>query len=61
MAVSIPEAAADLGRAPMTAIRSLRHLDRLGIASEITGKHNHRLYAYPRYLEIVAEGTEPSN
>ncbi|MEL6688266.1 MAG: Fic family protein [Pseudomonadota bacterium] len=42
-----------------TATKALENLISLGIVSELTGKKRGRIYAYPRYLEIMGEGTDP--
>ncbi|MDE2016481.1 MAG: Fic family protein [Hyphomicrobiales bacterium] len=38
---------------------ALKELARLGIVEEVTGRKRDRVYAYSRYLEVLAEGTEP--
>src|SRR6266849_2262203 len=38
---------------------ALESLTKLKIAKEVTGKRRDRLFAYPRYLHILSEGTEP--
>jgi Fic family protein len=38
---------------------ALESLAKLKIAKEVTGKRRDRLFAYPRYLHILSEGTEP--
>jgi len=40
---------------------SLKHLAKLGIARETTGRNYARIYAYDKYLKILNEGTEPLN
>jgi Fic family protein len=42
-----------------TVTSALETLTTLKIAKESTGKRRDRLFAYPRYLHILAEGTEP--
>jgi Fic family protein len=42
-----------------TVTSALETLTKLKIANESTGKRRDRLFAYPRYLHILAEGTEP--
>ncbi len=37
----------------------MKVLENLGIATEVTGNRRNRRYSYSRYLEILAEGTEP--
>ncbi|MBM4353212.1 MAG: Fic family protein [Deltaproteobacteria bacterium] len=41
------------------AAKSLSALEQLGIVREITGRERDRVYAYERYIELLAEGTEP--
>jgi Fic family protein len=38
---------------------ALKHLVRIGIVEEVTGKRRDRLFTYSRYFNIVSEGTEP--
>lgn len=42
-----------------TVTSALETLTKLKIANESTGKRRDRLFAYPRYLHILAKGTEP--
>jgi Fic family protein len=42
-----------------TASTALRNLERLGIAREVTGRPRDRVYLYQRYVDLLAEGTEP--
>jgi Fic family protein len=42
-----------------TVNKSLRHLEKLGIISELTAKKRNRIYGYTGYLEIMNRGTEP--
>jgi len=42
-----------------TVTGALESLAKLKIAKEVTGKRRDRLFAYPRYLHILSEGTEP--
>lgn len=37
----------------------LKHLAKLGIARETTGRNYARIYAYDKYLKILNEGMEP--
>jgi Fic family protein len=57
--IRIGTAAKGLHLTVPTITKSLNHLSRLGIVKEISGKHRDRLFAYPRYVSIVSEGTEP--
>jgi hypothetical protein len=36
----------------------MKHLVKLGIAGETTGRNYGRIYAYDKYLTILNEGTE---
>ena len=42
-----------------TVLRSLRTLEAIGIAREITGKDRHKVFVYDRYIDILSQGTEP--
>jgi Fic family protein len=42
-----------------TVTAALRHLSQLGIAKEVTGGRRNRVFSYPKYLAMVATGTEP--
>jgi len=42
-----------------TVTAALENLTKLKVAKEVTGKRRDRLFAYPRYLRIPSEGTEP--
>jgi Fic family protein len=52
-------AAKDLKISIPTVTSALETLTKLKIAKELTGKRRDRLFAYPRYLHILTEGTEP--
>ena len=55
----IGPAARDLKLSIPTVTSALETLTKLKIAKESTGKRRDRLFAYPRYLNILSEGTEP--
>ena len=55
----IGPAAKDLKLSVPTVTSALGTLAKLKIAKESTGKRRDRLFAYPRYLHILSEGTEP--
>ena len=55
----IGAAAKDLKLSVPTVTSALETLAKLKIAKESTGKRRDRLFAYPRYLHILSEGTEP--
>ncbi|MGE3507814.1 MAG: Fic family protein [Vicinamibacterales bacterium] len=42
-----------------TAAKSMAHLVELGIVRELTGNRRNRVFAYDKYLAVLAEGTEP--
>jgi hypothetical protein len=42
-----------------TVTASIKHLAKLGITRETTGRNYRRIYAYDKYLKILNEGTEP--
>ena len=37
----------------------MKILERLGIAREVTGQRRNRLFEYPKYMDILYEGSEP--
>lgn len=55
----IGPAAKDLKLSIPTVTSALETLIGLKIAKESTGKRRDRLFAYPRYMHILSEGTEP--
>ena len=55
----IGPAAKDLKLSIPTVTSALETLTKLKVAKEATGKRRDRLSAYPRYLHILSEGTEP--
>jgi Fic family protein len=42
-----------------TVTAALQNLSRLGVTKEMTGHLRNRVFSYPKYLQIVAAGTEP--
>jgi Fic family protein len=42
-----------------TVTAALQHLSQLGIAKGMTGGRRNRVFSYPKYLALVAAGTEP--
>lgn len=46
---------------PPTVNAALADLERLGIATEVTGRRRGRVFGYSAYLGILAEGTSPLN
>ena len=57
--LSIASAGEELKLTVPTVTASLKHLAKLGIARETTGRNYGRIYAYDKYLKILNEGTEP--
>ncbi len=57
--ISIPKASSDTGITRPTVASSVRHLEKLKVVREFTGRERGRLYVYDKYLEILQEGTEP--
>lgn len=57
--LSAPEAVGMLELTEPTVSKAIRHLETLGILSEVTGRKRNRLYSYSRFLRILSEGTEP--
>jgi len=57
--VSVAAAARVLELSEPTVRTSLTRLEALGIVQESTGRRRGRRYAYARYLDILARGTEP--
>ena len=52
-------AARESGISVPTVWRSLRHLERLGVVREITGKQRGRAFAYEAYLDRLSRSIEP--
>ncbi len=46
------------GLTPATVNKTLGHLERLGIVSELTEQKRNRLFSYAGYVEIMSRGTE---
>jgi Fic family protein len=46
------------GTTAATVNKSLEHLRRLGIVTELTGRHRGRIFSYTAYLGILGEGIE---
>jgi Fic family protein len=55
----IPAATKALGMSAPTVSASVDHLLSLGVVKEVTGRQRDRIFAYSKYLEVLAEGTEP--
>ena len=39
--------------------KAIERLSGAGILAEVTGRRRDRVYVYRRYLDLLAEGTEP--
>ncbi len=50
--------AAATGLTPATVNKSLAHLERIGVVSELTSKQRGRVFSYTRYVGILNEGME---
>ena len=48
--------AAATGLTPATVNRSLAHMERIGVMTELTSKQRGRVFSYARYAEILNEG-----
>lgn len=59
--LSIASAGKELNLSAPTVTTSMKHLAKLGIARETTGRNYGRIYAYDKHLKILTEGTEPLN
>jgi len=57
--VSIQRAADQLQLTIPTVTTALKHLQKLGIIEEVTGRQRNRLFVYKKYLNILNQGTEP--
>lgn len=59
--LSIATASDELRLSVPTVTASMKHLAKLGITRETTGRNYGRIFAYDKYLKILNEGTEPLN
>jgi len=57
--ISALAGADETGLTRQTVLLSLKHLQKLRIVRELTGKERHRLFVYDEYVNILSEGTEP--
>lgn len=57
--ISISGAQRQLPLSEPTIQSAVRHLERLGVVRELTGRRRNRIWAYDGYLSILNEGTEP--
>jgi len=57
--ISVPMATKVLGVTEPTVRSSLKHLEKLRIVRELTGRQRNRLFVYDKYLNILDEGTKP--
>jgi Fic family protein len=56
--ITIPATAAEPSLSAPTVAKALRHMVKLSMVRETTGKQRHHLFTYHRYLEILNRGTE---
>ena len=56
---SIQGAAQKLGISFPTVTSAVKHLQKLSILREVTGRRRRRMFVYEEYLGILNEGTEP--
>lgn len=57
--ISIATATKKLQLTKPTIMAAIKHLQRLKVVRELTGKKRHKLFVYDQYLKILDEGTEP--
>ena len=57
--LSAPLAVKATGLVPNTVGKVLRALIEIGLVKELTGQKRNRIYSYPRFLDVLSEGTEP--
>lgn len=57
--ISVPALCHASGLTPPTVAKALASLEGFGVVREVTGRRRNRVFAYDRYLAILAEGTEP--
>jgi len=58
--ISVPDARRSLELSDPTIRKALKHLQKLGILKEVTGKKRGQIFVYEDYLNILSEGTEPT-
>ena len=46
------------GASLQTVLKSLRTLEHIGLAKELTGKYNNKVFVYKNYIDIINKGTE---
>ena len=56
---SIPRAAKRLRLSQPTVTAAMKHLVKLGVVREMTGRRRSKVYAYHAYLKLLGEGAEP--
>lgn len=57
--MSVPAAVRTLALSAPTVRKSVNHLIDLGILREVTGKKRDRIFSYEKYMNTLAEGTDP--
>ena len=46
------------GASLQTVLKSLRTLEHIGLAKELTGKYNNKVFVYKNYINLINKGTE---
>lgn len=57
--ISIRTAAKEMSMSVPTVTKGMERLEKMGIATEVTGGQRNRLYIYKQYVDILNEGTKP--
>jgi cell filamentation protein, protein adenylyltransferase len=57
--LTVPKVVQMTGLTFPTVTAALKHLEKLAIVCELTGKQRDRIFAYQHYIKILSEGTEP--
>ena len=55
----VPRAAKRLRLSQPTVTAAMKHLVKLGVVREMTGRRRSKVYAYHAYLKLLGEGAEP--
>ena len=59
LVVEATQVAKNQGMTTPTAIKSIQHLQKLGMLKEITGRKRKQIFVYTKYLDILQQGAEP--
>lgn len=57
--ITVSQAGKETGIAPSSVSAALKAMMKLNLVKELTGRRRNRLFCYERYLNVMAEGTEP--